>query len=69
MRAFFSVILGIILLVGAILSVPLATEFMNRSVEHLEHFWRWRLLGVLTLTLGVGLVILAFVLIPRIIGN
>ncbi len=65
MRDFFATLLGILLIIGAILSVPLSTSFMNRSAEELEHFARWRLLGVATLLVGVGLVILAFVLLSR----
>lgn len=67
MRIFFSLILGIICVAGAIISVPISTNFMNKAAENLEHFWRWRLLGIVTLLAGVGLVIFAFLFIPRIL--
>lgn len=67
MGDFFATLLGILLLVGAILSVPLSTNFMGRSAEQLEHFARWRFLGIFTLLAGVGFAILAFVVLSRVL--
>ncbi|MBI4132978.1 hypothetical protein HY478_00010 [Candidatus Uhrbacteria bacterium] len=67
MGDFFATLLGILLLIGVILSVPLSTHFMNRSAEQMEHFARWRFLGIFTLLVGVGFAILAFVLLSRVL--
>ncbi|GEM_PF-5521022 len=67
MTIFFALILGIICIIGFMFSVPLSINFMNRAAEDLERFWRWRLLGILTLLAGVGLIIFAFILIPTIL--
>lgn len=67
MPRFLAVIIGIILIIGVILSVPLGTYFMGRSAEELEHFVRWRILGVLVLLVGVGFAVLAFVVLSRLV--
>lgn len=67
MKIFLAIITGIILLLGAVASVPLANRCMDESNLNMAKLWRWRVLAVLVLLAGVGCVALAFTLIPRIL--
>lgn len=67
MRVFLAIITGIILLLGAVASVPLANRCMDESNLNMAKLWRWRALAVLVLLVGIGCVALAFTLIPRIL--
>ena len=68
MRGFFAILIGIILLLGAVVSVPLSTEFLNRSGGDQAHFWRWRLLAAATLIAGAGCAIATFLLVPKLLS-
>jgi hypothetical protein len=68
MKIVFGILLAVGLIFGGGLCIPLANHVMEKSCEDMNKFWRWRLLGLLSILVGITVIGTGFYVLARTFG-